>query len=65
MNRIVKLVFLLGFLAVVAAGAYYYMNQPQSSGAEQDTTIGPKDGAKKEAPRVEEKYGFTSQGAGG
>lgn len=64
MNRSVKLLFLLVGLAVVAAGAWYYMNRPEPSGAGQDTSIGPG-GAKKEATRVEEKYGYTSQGVGG
>lgn len=64
MNRTVKLLFLLVGLAVVAAGAWYYMNRPEPSGADQGTSIGPG-GGRKEAPRVEEKYGYSSQGVGG
>jgi hypothetical protein len=48
---------LLGLLLLVglAAGAYYYFNASSESGQ----TVN------KDAPRVEEKYGYTSGGVGG
>lgn len=51
-----KLIMLLLIVAVIGGAAWYFMNQEGAADAPQGA---------KDAPRVEEKYGFTSQGAGG
>lgn len=52
-----KLITLLLVLVVVAGGAYYFMNMASDEGADKQAT-------NDKAPRVEEKYGFTSETAG-
>jgi len=48
-----KLLGILVLLVLVAGGAYYYMNAGSDAGS--------ADSGGKEKPRVEEKYGITSQ----
>ncbi len=55
-NLIVLLLILVGVVALVA----WFFNQPKGTMHEQ-----PQLAPNEEAPRVEEKYGFSSEGVGG
>ena len=64
MDKMIKTVVLMAIIVGAAVGIWVYTKQPEKSPGPATPTL--ESGKPKQAPpRVEEKYGVTSEGVGG